>query len=111
MPAMRTTGSIAICIAALLSLLGVGPTPGRAQSDADAALAAITRHPTVEARLKTSKARLVWMALPVEDNLACYMLKENHPTHMATVGQYCLDRNTGKVLEYDVVTDRYLDLQ
>jgi hypothetical protein len=82
MPAMRTTGAIGICIAALLASLGAGATSGRAQSDADAALAAIVNHPKVEARLKASKARLVWMALPVENNRACYMLKENHPTHM-----------------------------
>ena len=111
MPAMRTTASIGICIAALLPLLGATATPGRAQSDADAVLAAIVKHPKVEARLKASKARLAWMALPVENNRACYMLKENHPTHMATVGQYCLDRKTSKILEYDVMTDRYLELQ
>jgi len=111
MTAMRTTRSIGICIAALLPVLGMAPTTGRAQADADTALAAIVKHPKVEARLKASKARLAWMALPVENNRACYMLKENHPTHMATVGQYCLDRKTSKILEYDVMTDRYLELQ
>ena len=108
---MRTTRIIGICIAALLPMLGAAPMPSRAQTDADPSLAAILKHPRVEAKVKASKARLAWMALPGENNLACYMLKENHPTHMATVGQYCLDRKTSKILEYDVVTDRYLKLR
>jgi hypothetical protein len=99
---------IRISVALLLGAVpAAAPDPASAQSDADASLAAIVRHPRVQARLKASTARLAWRALPVEDGRACYALQEDHPDHMVTIGQYCLDRRTSKILEYDVVTDSY----
>jgi hypothetical protein len=101
---MRTAAPIRICIAALL--LCVAP-PVQAQRGDDPFLSVIVRHPVVEARLKAAKARLVWMPVPVEADRACYALQEDHPTHNVTIGQYCLDRRTSAVLEYDVVSDSY----
>jgi hypothetical protein len=109
MPPMRTMSPRRICIAALL--FSMAPAEVCAQADADPALAAIARHPTIEARLKASKTRLAWVPLPVENDRTCYALQENHPTHMVTIGQYCLDRRTSTILEYDVAADRYIELK
>jgi hypothetical protein len=107
MPAMRTAAPIRTCIAALLLCTAA---PGAHARDPDPALAAIVRHPQVEARLRASGARLVWMPLAPENGHPCYALQESHPTHNVTVGQYCFDRRASKVLAYDVVNDRYTTL-
>lgn len=105
MPAMKTAPGRRLCIAALL--LCAAPAVSQARRDPDPWLSAIIRHPKVEARLKASTSRLVWIPLPVERERACYALQESHPTHNVTIGQYCFDRRASTVLEYDVVNDSY----